>query len=151
MSKSVIVGTDTVYAALITRCNANFTELYNYLSGTGVPTFAVDGWTNISAELGSGWSVYSTYTASYMKDPFGFVHLKGIIASDGSGATALTLPAGYRPSQALVININFCSTYAVSGVYVPVPVIISTGGVFTASCHANGATIQLDSITFKAA
>ncbi len=38
MSKSVIVGTDTVYAALITRCNANFTELYNMLTGVAAST-----------------------------------------------------------------------------------------------------------------
>lgn len=36
-------------------------------------------------------------TAGYLKDRFGFVHLKGAISTGASSTTAFTLPAGYRP------------------------------------------------------
>lgn len=47
---------------------------------------------NSWANLGSGFE-----TAGYLKDPFGFVHLKGVIAGGATGTVAFTLPAGYRP------------------------------------------------------
>jgi hypothetical protein len=35
--------------------------------------------------------------ASYMKDPFGFVHVRGLIKSGQSGKSAFILPVGYLP------------------------------------------------------
>lgn len=59
--------------------------------GWVVPTFATD------------WA--SVVTVGYLKDPFGWVCLRG--QADKSSAFALpdtifTLPSGYRPSQAVV-------------------------------------------------
>ena len=53
-----------------------------------VPTL-LSPWQN----LGSGFE-----TAAYLKDPLGFVHLKGVITGGASGSTAFTLPAGFRSS-----------------------------------------------------
>lgn len=41
----------------------------------------------------------------YLKDPLGFVHLEGFVALNAatSGATLLTLPAGYRPSLTIEV------------------------------------------------
>jgi hypothetical protein len=36
-------------------------------------------------------------TAGYLKDPLGFVHLKGLLKTGASGAVAFVLPAGFRP------------------------------------------------------
>jgi hypothetical protein len=48
----------------------------------------INSWVN----LGSG-----NETAGYLKDPLGFVHLKGVLASGASVTNAFVLPAGYRP------------------------------------------------------
>ncbi len=49
----------------------------------------------------NAWVNFSTGEASagYWKDPFGFVHLKGVIKSGTINTTAFTLPPGYRPQE----------------------------------------------------
>jgi hypothetical protein len=159
MSKSTIVGTDTVYAALITRCNANFTELYNMLTGVAAPvlggtitgTYTLGGTLTISVQAWQDFTPTSGWTAdtqcSYMKDPMGFVHLKGYAHQTGSPATFYSaLPSGYRPAQSsifLVDRIN--STGATTNI------TISTAGVITAGASGANDQIILDGITFKAA
>ena len=47
----------------------------------------------------NGWTQVSGYApVSYMKDDFGFVHLRGLLSGIGAvnGSTAFTLPLGYR-------------------------------------------------------
>jgi hypothetical protein len=56
-------------------------------------------------------------TAGYLRDPFGFVHLKGLVKCECHGGTVgpvgiiFNLPAGYRPAkndtQATVSNDHF--------------------------------------------
>lgn len=65
----------------------------------GALTVIVDGWTaptfqNSWANKGAPWT-----TAGYYKDPFGIVHLRGVIDS-GVAPIAFNLPAGYRPVAA---------------------------------------------------
>jgi hypothetical protein len=36
-------------------------------------------------------------TAGYLKDPFGFVHIKGVISGGAATTVAFVLPTGYRP------------------------------------------------------
>lgn len=67
------------------------------------PWIEVDGgvgfqnsWVNFNDEGG-------TYvTAAYYKDPFGRVHLKGMVKNGTMGAVIFTLPEGYRPFQQVV-------------------------------------------------
>ena len=41
-----------------------------------------------------------TNRAAYARDPFGFVHLRGIVSTcNGAGMTIFKLPAGYRPAK----------------------------------------------------
>lgn len=60
------------------------------------------------ATLENGWVSYGTswYGASYYKDIDGFVHLRGLIKSGTLGATALTLPVGYRTGLGSTNNIH---------------------------------------------
>jgi hypothetical protein len=64
--------------------------------------------------------------AKYYKDPFGIVHLEGLIKNGASGSPAFTLPAGYRPSAEEIftsfsnaglasVNVNFAGQVIPSG------------------------------------
>lgn len=51
----------------------------------------------------NSWVNYggTNQTAGYVKDAFGFVHLKGVVKNGSSIPTIIfTLPAGYRPTAA---------------------------------------------------
>jgi hypothetical protein len=80
-------------------------------------------------------------TAGYIKDPMGFVHLRGTVKS-GAGAI-FTLPTGYRPSATV--------EYAVPGDGAYAQVSITSAGVVTQVVGAAVLGLSLDSISFKAA
>ena len=84
--------------------NENFTELsdrfdvqedWHFVGEAGEPAFE-DSWVN----YGSPYE-----NASYMKDSMGFVHVRGFVKSGtvGTSATIFTLPAGYRPSDRILM------------------------------------------------
>lgn len=80
--------------------------------------------------------------AGYYKDPFGVVHLRGLIASGTIGLTAFTLPAGYRPTNnELMIALSNGAVGAVD---------INSNGNVTPSL-GNNAYVSLDGLTFRAA
>jgi hypothetical protein len=90
------------------------------------PTF-INSWAN----FGSGFEA-----AGYLKDPFGFVHLKGVITGGSAGTVAFVLPAGFRPG-ATTDNTSIASSF----------IQISTGGNVLV---AGGTTSSLSGITFLA-
>jgi phage minor structural protein len=55
----------------------------------------------INATLINGWTRYSTNydIPGFMKDPLGFVHLRGAVKGGMNSSTIFTLPVGYRPSM----------------------------------------------------
>ncbi len=65
---------------------------FRKVGAMGQPTFQ-NSWVN----YGSGWR-----EAGFWRDPFGVVHLRGLIASGTIGQTAFTLPPGFRPSASEV-------------------------------------------------
>jgi hypothetical protein len=86
--------------------------------------------------------------AGYMKDRFGFVHLKGVIKSGviTSGTTIFTLPEGYRPGA---INLFIVASRDGSSNEIMGRINIADTGVV--SIYAGGnAHLQLSGITFKA-
>lgn len=80
----------------------------------------VNSWAN----FGSGYE-----TAAYLKDPLGFVHLKGLITGGTTNTTAFTLPAGYRPGANAIYaggpggNAECAITIEPSGVVVPTLIV----------------------------
>jgi len=118
-----------LYAVL----RANFTEVEAWTNiGSGGSTWGTD-WVNANAE----------YPAGFMKDPFGFVHLRGMAHNDGNTNYPITLPSGFFPEQ----HVTFLACYGSGSVYL---FAIHTDG--TTFCGAGfGAYIYLDGITFKAA
>src|SRR6476646_11617617 len=67
-------------------------QAWQSVGAAGKPAF-MNGWSNEDP--------VDEVTAAFYKDPFGVVHLKGIIAG-GSDSTVFKLPAGYRPSKAAI-------------------------------------------------
>lgn len=66
---------------------------------------AQEAW--ITPTLANSWADYNAttyYGAGYYKDEMGTVHLKGLIKNGTLGASAFTLPAGYRSSKLMVIG-----------------------------------------------
>lgn len=52
------------------------------------------------------WVDFDTTTfhgARFWKDPMGMVHMQGLVKSGVIGTTIFTLPAGYRPSNGLLL------------------------------------------------
>lgn len=80
--------------------------------------------------------------AGYFKDPFGIVHLRGLITSGTIGTVAFTLPAKYRPANdelmATVSNALFGA------------VDINPNGDVTPAI-GNNTYVSLDGLTFRAA
>jgi hypothetical protein len=66
------------------------------INGTLVPltgsAWVAPALINSWANFGGGFE-----TAGYLKDPIGFVHLKGLIVSGATSTVAFVLPAGFRP------------------------------------------------------
>lgn len=89
-------------ACLVVRDNVNVPHVVlwdhvNTIPAWQIPTL-VNSWGNVGAPSAS---------AAYLKDPMGFVHLRGTVQNGSSGTTAFVLPAGYRPVATI--------TYAGSG------------------------------------
>ncbi len=77
----------------------------------------------------------------YFKDPFGVVHIKGLIKFGTIGLPAFTLPSGYRPLSTEIYGVISNSAFAelridASGSVVPI--------------SGNNAWFSLDGITFRA-
>ena len=102
---------------------------------------SVDGWA--APALLSSWVNFSaSYNpAGYFKDPWGVVHLRGVLRSGTVGASSFTLPAGYRPA-----NIEKLAT-------------VSNGAMGTIEIYPSGdltliagsnVYFSLDALTFRA-
>lgn len=96
-----------------------------------IPTL-VNSWANVS-----GFE-----TVGYLKDPFGFVHLKGVINTGTSATVAFVLPAGFRPGG---------QTFNAAGGGGPSASAaeIATNGNVVAF-YASASTVGLSGITFLA-
>lgn len=94
--------TDPILSDLFSKIGRNIKNLaYNI----GRRAEAMEtGWRSLSTL--NSWVRYSNNYAApeYCKDPFGFVHVRGVVASGTltSGTVIATLPAGYRPESIMV-------------------------------------------------
>ena len=117
----------------------------------GLSAGGVEAWTVIP--WAAKWS--STLTddstgMSYMKDPFGFVHLMGgarkiddTLQTDNPLTAAL--PVGYRPEKRMIFYNGFNSPALDPGF-----VYIHTDGTISVEYYYTGDRFSLDGITFKA-
>ena len=110
-------------------------------SAAWTPVVFQNGWAN----QGTGWE-----TAAYLKDPFGFVHLKGVITGGADDTIAFTLPAGYRPGATTV---NACGDAGTESPTSTVNARIAPTGTVDiqyGTTAGAGAFIGLSGITFLA-
>jgi hypothetical protein len=125
----------------VTITNPIFAGTFNgtYTLG-GAPTITTEAWTVLTGVCGAN---YNCTTGYYMKDPLGFVHLKGYVTSTNtSPGTAFTLPSGYRPAAAVTLSV-YNSTNGGSGM------TVTTGGVATPFPVTNGTATYLDGLTLQ--
>lgn len=86
--------------------------------------------------------VYST--AGFYRDASGVVHLQGAIRSGTIGATAFTLPAGFRPAAAQAYAIPTGAAFATYGV-----VHVLSDGAVVVTVGSN-TLVHLAGVTFRA-
>lgn len=67
------------------------------------PTISVEAWASVSAFSNSWVNFGVSNVAQYRKDHSGRVYVRGRIKSGTLGATAFTLPVGYRPTESVVV------------------------------------------------
>ena len=129
---------------------------------TSIKTWAngsIDG-TNVTPLTGSAWTAPTLTgsfanngggfeTVAYLKDPFGFVHIKGVLTLTGttSGTVAFTLPAGYRPGA----TTQHPAGGAASATSIPGAVCeVGTSGQATIYYTSGCVSVGLSGITFLA-
>lgn len=102
-------------------------------------------WTEVTA-FENSWVNYGStnQTAGYVKDAFGFVHIKGCV-KNGSGIPTVifTLPAGYRPTsnESFVVETTGSALGAC---------FVQTNGTVIASYGGGTSYFWLSGITFYA-
>lgn len=107
-------------------------QTVQYIGETGLPAFS-GAWVN----YGSGYEA-----AGYYKDPWGRVHLCGVVRSGAAGSVIFTLPGGYRPrGREIFSNVSGADTGFRTDV-------AANGDVI----HVSGTTgyVSLSSISFRA-
>jgi hypothetical protein len=104
-------------------------------------------WTAISSFLNSWVNQGSTFqVAGYLKDPFGFVHLRGVVKNGTANTPAFQLPAGFRPGAEELCQIADGTTAGTSAYGA-----IDTGGFVTINYAAGqGSFLGLSEISFLA-
>ena len=123
---------------------------------------AVEAWRTV--EFQNGWSDFAgqnVTTAAFYKDPWGVVHLKGVVSGGTvanspvvASGTIFWLPCGYAPDQAethAVLSNNQTGRVSVKWA---TTIGCSNGqkrGMVTADPPSNNAWVSLDGITFRAA
>jgi hypothetical protein len=77
-----------------------------------------------------------------LKDPLGFVHLKGVLTGGANGTTAWVLPAGFRPGAT--------TDHSPQASTVGAAVQIGTSGLVAIAYTGAPAAIGLSGVTFLA-
>ena len=117
------------------------------LQVTGSATIAQESW-NAPSYAGS-WANYggAYINGGYMIDSMGFIHLRGLIKTTGTGLPIFTLPSGYRPSAQLIFTVQYYD-YGVG--YVNGRVDVTSAGVVQVSfpTPASGDWVSLTGLSF---
>lgn len=116
---------------LDTKVNSLDTSKANKTQSAWVEPAMINNWVN----FGSGWETFG-----YMKDEFGFVHIKGVIKGGAGSSSNFTLPVGFRPP----LNKNF----PIISNNLPSKCAIMSDGTIVLT-GTNNTSVCFDGITFK--
>lgn len=128
------VLTDASKKTLFLECFRSadaFADGFAFAGPFTAPTFA-NAWVNYDA------AVY--HAAGYFKDPFGVVHLRGVLKTGTLGLKAFTLPAGFRPTLSSIFACASNDAYGTCYVNANGDVIPFNG---------SNVTFSLDGISFR--
>jgi hypothetical protein len=125
------------------------------LNSTAFATSTVEGWHEVGASgqppFQNGWvnvgGVFST--AAFYKDPYGVVHLKGLIKSGTVGSPIFSLPEGYRPAAELNFAVLSNSALGILGIQPTCFFQLCTFHNVTLDAGSNP-WVSLDGISFRA-
>lgn len=125
------------------------------IAGSGI--LIPEAWKSLTPFLASGWvnfDVAGFNNPQYRKDPFGKVSLRGgmkqtVPAAVAQSAVLATLPAGYRPLNAVTVPLVSIDGSSVVGV--GAVLIQPNGQVLAYSTTLHGTYVGLDGISFEAA
>lgn len=97
----------------------------------------------IAPTLENSWVTYNTtwVKEGYIKDDFGFVHLRGLIKSGTTGTAIFNLPVGYRPEFQELFAVSTGTGLGRIDIYPNGDVKMQSGG---------NSYLQLSGIIFKA-
>lgn len=111
-------------------------EAWHVVGAAGEPAF-VNSWVSYDGD-----TVYNS--PRFYKDPFGIVHIAGMMAGGTLGGTAFVLPAGYRPRKQCLFGGQGSAGGSGTG-----RIDVHAAGNVVTSGGANG-WYSLDGITFRA-
>lgn len=137
-------GFETGWSASIITSEAGLTNIVE--ASLQIPANKTqENW--IEPTLLNGWVNYGDVieTMAYMKDEFGFVHVKGTVKSGGLGQPIFVFPKGYRPSKILLFPCGKSDGTTIVEVY-------PDGGVLSPMTGGAGAIVStsFDGIIFRA-
>ena len=128
------------------KVNANFSNL----DGRVATLENVQAIVNVTPS--NDWSNYDPGDSplGYFKDPFGVVHLRGIVKEAAlNHSVIMTLPAGFRPLKTLVLGV-LCGTNGGNSVALGIAYVQPTGTLAADSTCQTTNYVSFESITFKA-
>lgn len=111
-------------------------EPWHVVGNAGEPAFQ-NSWVNYAASNDATYPIQ----IGFMKDSYGFVHLRGNAKNGTAATTIFTLPAGYRPLGGVRCVVMGNAAIGQVNVYLDGTVVAVSGG---------NAIISLDQIIFKA-
>lgn len=129
---------DNASVGATTASTGRFTTVTTTTTGSTivVDSFTAPTFLNSWVDFGGAFN-----TAGYYKDPFGIVHLRGLVKSGVVNTPIFNLPAGYRPTATEVFVTDSNSAHA--------QVTVSAAGNVTLAFGSN-VYASLDGMTFKA-
>lgn len=107
-------------------------ENFHIVGANGEPAFA-GAWVNFASATDA--------VASFYKDPFGRVFIRGTVKSGAIGSAIFTLPGGYRPQYTEIFAVVSNGAFGIC--------TITSAGVVTATAGSN-IYFTLNGISFRA-
>jgi hypothetical protein len=142
---NVVAGTD----------KANDADKLDGQNSSAFAPAAVEGWHEVGAAgepaFENSWANYlgGFSTAAFYKDPYGMVHLKGLVQGGTIGTAIFQLPDGYRPALTPIFPVRSNNASGELRIDISCPFFCTESQYVTATSGSN-VWFSLDGISFRA-